>query len=71
MAMGGQGQAPAALAPPPPTAQERNPVPTVQDHGSAPGLVWMGAKYVAPTTIRYPDRPVLGSRCTDYAIPVL
>ena len=34
-----------------------DPVPTVQEAGWAPGLVWMGAENLAPTEIRPPDRP--------------
>jgi hypothetical protein len=35
----------------------KNPVPIVQEAGWAPGLVWTGAEYLAPTGIRSPDRP--------------
>ena len=45
MGVGGQGHAPAALPPGKSTT------------GWAPGLVWTGAKNLAPTGIRYPDRP--------------
>ena len=33
------------------------PVPIVQEAGWAPGPVWTGAEYLAPTGIRSPDRP--------------
>ena len=32
-------------------------VPIVQEAGWAPGLAWTGAENLAPTGIRYPDRP--------------
>jgi hypothetical protein len=35
----------------------RNPVPIVQEAGWAPGRVWKGAEYFAPSGIRSPDRP--------------
>ena len=31
--------------------------PKVQEAGWAPGPVWTGAENLAPTGIRYPDRP--------------
>jgi hypothetical protein len=34
----------------------KDPVPIVQEAGWAPGLVWTGAKNLAPTGIRSPDR---------------
>jgi hypothetical protein len=34
-----------------------DPVPTVQEAGWAPGLVWMGAENLTPSEIRPPDRP--------------
>jgi hypothetical protein len=52
MGVGGQRHAPAALS------RERDPVPIVQEAGWAPGPVWTAAKYLAPTGIRSPDRPV-------------
>ena len=33
-------------------------MPIVQEAGWAPGPVWTGAENLAPTGIRYPDRPV-------------
>jgi hypothetical protein len=42
MGLGGEGQVPAA------SAQERDPVPTVQEDGWSPGLFWMGAENVTP-----------------------
>jgi hypothetical protein len=35
----------------------KDPVPTVQEAGWAPGPVWTCAKKLAPTGIRSPDRP--------------
>ena len=35
----------------------KNPVPIVQEAGWAPGPAWTGAENLAPTGIRYPDRP--------------
>jgi hypothetical protein len=35
----------------------QDPVPIVQEAGWAPGPVWTGAENLAPTGIRYPDRP--------------
>jgi len=35
----------------------KDPVPTVQEAGWAPGPVWTGAENLAPTGIRSPDRP--------------
>jgi len=35
----------------------REPVPIVQEAGWAPGPFWTGAENLAPTGIRYPDRP--------------
>ena len=46
-----QRHAPAALYP------GKDPVPTVQEAGWAPGPVWTGAENLAPTGIRSPDRP--------------
>ena len=34
-----------------------DPVPTVQEAGWAPGLVWTSAENLAPAGIRSPDRP--------------
>jgi hypothetical protein len=36
---------------------EITPVPIVQEAGWASGSVWTGAENLAPTGIRYPDRP--------------
>ena len=49
--MRGQRHAPAALYP------GKYLVPLVQDAGWAPGPVWTGAEHLAPTGIRFPDRP--------------
>ena len=35
----------------------KDPVPIVQKAGWDPGPVWTGAENLAPTGIRYPDRP--------------
>jgi len=35
----------------------KHPVPIVQEAGWAPGPVWTGAENLAPTGIRFPDRP--------------
>ena len=48
----GQQHAPAVLYP------RKDPVPIVQEAGWATGPVWTGAKNLAPTGIRFPDRPV-------------
>ena len=37
--------------------RERDLVPIVQEAGCAPGLVWMGAEYLMPTSIWSTDRP--------------
>jgi hypothetical protein len=35
----------------------KDPVPIVQEAGWGPGPVWMCAKNLAPTEIRFPDHP--------------
>ena len=35
----------------------KDPAPIVQEAGWALWLVWTGAESLAPTGIRYPDRP--------------
>ena len=35
----------------------KDPIPIVQEAGWVPGPVWTGAKNLAPTEIRFPDRP--------------
>jgi len=35
----------------------KDPVPIVQEAMWAPGLVWTGAENLAPTGIRFTDRP--------------
>jgi hypothetical protein len=35
----------------------KDPVPTVQEAGWAPGPVWTGVENLAPTGTRSPDRP--------------
>jgi len=49
--VGGQRHAQAASPP------EKDPVPSVQEAGCAPGPVWKGAENLAPIGIRSPDRP--------------
>jgi hypothetical protein len=39
------------------TPRETDPVPIVQEAGWAPLPVWTGVETVAPTGIRFPDRP--------------
>jgi hypothetical protein len=39
-------------------APGKDPARTVQEAGWAPGPVWTGEEYLAPTGIRSPDRPV-------------
>ena len=51
MGVGGQRHAPAALPP------GKDPLPIVQEARWAPGPVWTGTENLAPTGIRYPDRP--------------
>ena len=38
----------------------KDPVPIVQGAGWAPGPVWTGTENLAPTGIRFPDRPARG-----------
>jgi hypothetical protein len=45
------------------------PVPIVQGAGWAPGPVWTGAGYLAPTRIRSRTVQSVASRYTDCAIP--
>jgi hypothetical protein len=59
----------ASPTPRPLYSRERDPVPIVQEAGWAPGPVWTAAENLSSTGIRSPDRPVLASRYTDYAIP--
>jgi hypothetical protein len=37
--------------------REKDPVPIVQGAGWATGPIWTGMENLAPTRIRYPDRP--------------
>ena len=46
-----QHHAPATLYP------RKDPVPIVEEAGWAPGPVWTGAENLAPTGIRFLDRP--------------
>ena len=61
MEVGGQCHDPAVFTP------GKDPVPIVQKAGWAPGPVWTGAEYLAPTGFRSTDR--LSGRCTDRAVP--
>ena len=51
--------------------RERDRLPTVQEVRWAPGPVWNGAEYLAPTGIRSQDRESVLSCYTHYAIPAL
>jgi hypothetical protein len=51
MWVGGQRQAPAVFPP------GKDPVLIVKEVGWAPGPVWTGAEYLAPTGIRSLDSP--------------
>ena len=42
---------------PRPLYPRKDPVPTVQEAGWAPGPVWTDAENLAPTGVRSPDRP--------------
>ena len=48
----------------------KDPVPIVQEAGWAPGSVWTGAEYLAPTGIRSPDRPVRSQSLYRLRYPV-
>ena len=61
MGVGGQCNTPATLP------QERDPVPIVQEAGWAPGLVWTGAKNLAP---HWDSIPGLSSP-EEVAIPIM
>ena len=43
----------------------KDPVPILEGFGWAPEPVWRGAENLAPTRIRSPDLPPIGSRYTD------
>jgi len=51
---GGEG---VSVTPRPLFTPGKDPVPIVQEAGWAPGPVWTGAENIAPTGIRFPDRP--------------
>ena len=51
MGVGGQHHTPAAFTP------GKDPVPIIQEAGWTPGLVLIGAEYLAPTGIRSLDLP--------------
>ena len=51
MGVGGQRHVPATFTP------GKGPLPIVQEAEWAPGPLWAGAENLAPTGIRYPDRP--------------
>jgi len=44
----------------------KDPVPTVQEAGWAPGAVWTGAENLSPTGIRSPDRPARSQFVLQY-----
>jgi len=60
--VGSQRHAPVALPP------RKDPVPTVQEARWNPGPLWTGAKNLAPTGIRSPDRQALVSRYIDRGV---
>jgi hypothetical protein len=47
----------------------KDPVPTVQEAGWAPGPVWTGAENLASTGIRSPDRPARRSVAIPTELP--
>jgi len=47
----------------------KDPVPIVQEAGWAPGPVWTGAENLAPTGIRFPDRPARSSVAIPTELP--
>ena len=51
MGVGGQRHAPTEITP------GKDSVPIVQEAGWAPGPVWTSTENLAPTRIRFPDRP--------------
>ena len=51
--------------------REREAVHIVQEAGWAPGPVWTGKEYLAPTGIRSPGPAVVASRYTDYPLPLM
>jgi hypothetical protein len=62
MGVCGQPHAPAAFT------SGKEPVAIVQEAGWVPGPVWTGAESLAPTGIRFPDRPARSESLTAYAI---
>jgi len=50
--------------------REMDPVPLVQRTGWAAGPVWTGAKNLAPTGIRSPDRRAYSELLRRYAVPM-
>jgi len=51
MELGGQRKPPGRFTP------RKNPVPILYEAGWAPEPVWTGAENLAPTGIRFPNRP--------------
>ena len=47
----------------------KDPVHIVKEAGWAPGSVWTGAKNLAPTEIRSPDRPARSSVAIPTELP--
>jgi hypothetical protein len=58
-----------SVKPRPLSTLEKDPVPIVQEAGWAPGPVWTGAEYFAPTGIRSPDRPARSSVAIPTELP--
>ena len=47
----------------------KDPVPILQEVGWASGSVWTGAENLAPTGIRFPDRPARSSVTIPIELP--
>jgi hypothetical protein len=54
---------------PQPLYSREDPVPIVQEAGSAPGPVWMCTKNLTPTRIRSPDHPARGQSLYRLSYP--
>jgi hypothetical protein len=59
----------ASVTPLPLFTPGKEPVPIVQEAGWAPGPVWTGAKNLAPTGIRCPDRPARSQSLYQLSYP--
>ena len=64
MRVGGQRHVPAAFT------RGKDPVPTVQEAGWAPGPVWISAENFAPTNIRSPDLPARSESLYRLGYPI-